>query len=246
MSLGEEGASPREGRAWLHFGVGEMPAAHMQLAELGQVSVLFLLCAVWSMVDELEAHFTAEEAEAQGNQGACAKSDCHRWGWLAPKPDKPATPRPRGKAEGFPAADESLVLDPAQARVQQFPPPTERKRGVLCAPQHPETPGKLASEYKALCDLSRSWARPVSLQGRVRASEPNRELGSPLRKKQRVPSQPCSFGVSSSGSLGAGNCNHNFLISLRLERQRRWGSVRGTCWGAGLEAGSHTVLLSQF
>lgn len=76
------------------------------------------------------------------------------WGWLAPKPDEPATPRPRGKAEGFPAADESLGLDPAQARVQQFPPPTERKRGVLCAPQHPETPGKLASEHKALCDLS--------------------------------------------------------------------------------------------
>lgn len=114
------------------FWGGGMPAAHMLLAELGQSTCHS--CVPWGMAGELEAHFTAEEAEAQGNQEAVQGQIVTGWGWLAPEHDKPAMPRPQGKAEGFPAADESLGLDPAQTKVQQFPPLTERKRGVFRAP----------------------------------------------------------------------------------------------------------------
>lgn len=70
------------------------------------------------------AGLTAEEAEDQGNQGACARSDCQRVSLASPEPGKPVIPRLRGKThrERLPCSRlEEPDLGAAQATVPLHP-----------------------------------------------------------------------------------------------------------------------------
>lgn len=68
MSLGEEGAGPREGQARLR---GVMPTAHMQLTEHGQVRVSLLPPVLGSVGDGLEAHSQLRKLRLREARNLC-------------------------------------------------------------------------------------------------------------------------------------------------------------------------------
>lgn len=190
MSLGEDGARPRGGRAQLQ--AGWCP----QLTCCSQ-SLVRSACypSSLSAVERGEwawTHFSAEEAGAPGNQGACARSNSQRGRLASPEPDKPAAPVSEGRQISLQQLRAGAGCCPGRSSAGS----PRSEEGGEPAPWRPEAPGKL--DWSTPRSVTQAGPGPALCLHKVGSGlQSLTEPGLPLGKKQKAPSRPNSLGVSS-------------------------------------------------